>query len=344
MNRIFPYVVLGAAFVLAGSAAYYSVFGLSKLFSSQALAIIILAGSLEASKLITASYLHRYWAQITWSIRTYLMIAVFILMCITSLGIYGFLVSAYQDTAYRFENQETIIKNLESKKSRFDTQLQQVTTEKDAVTDNVNKLTAALSNNVIQYTDRKGNQVIKTSSENRKAYETQLASENLRLDELGKKQSALSDSVTKIDMQILDMQTNSDVAAEIGPLKYIAEITGSTMDRVVNWLIILLIIVFDPLAIVLLISANKALGFTNSPTETSTSDPIIPTPINEPEIIEPEVIQSVTVTETEPEVIPEPVVIPETETVIDETPKQSLNPEILSYWNKIRNERSKKYK
>jgi hypothetical protein len=338
MNRIFPYVVLGAAFVLAGSAAYYSVFGLSKLFSSQALAIIILAGSLEASKLITASYLHRYWAQITWSIRTYLMIAVFILMCITSLGIYGFLVSAYQDTAYRFENQETIIKNLESKKSRFDTQLQQVTTEKDAVTDNVNKLTAALSNNVIQYTDRKGNQVIKTSSENRKAYETQLASANLRVDELGKKQTALSDSVTRIDMQILDMQTNSDVAAEIGPLKYIAEITGSTMDRVVNWLIILLIIVFDPLAIVLLISANKALGFTNSPTVPTEPDPIIPTPIIKSEIPETEIIEPDPIVEPEPEVIPEP------EPVLEEPPKQTLNPEILSYWNKIRNERSKKYK
>jgi hypothetical protein len=336
MNRIFPYVVLGAAFVLAGSAAYYSVFGLSKLFSSQALAIIILAGSLEASKLITASYLHRYWTQITWSIRAYLMVAVFILMCITSLGIYGFLVSAYQDTAYRFANQETIIKNLESKKSRFDTQLQQVTTEKDAVTDNVNKLTGALSNNVIQYTDRKGNQVIKTSSENRKAYETQLSSANLRLDELGKKQSALSDSVTKMDMQILDMQTNSDVAAEIGPLKYIAEITGSTMDRVVNWLIILLIIVFDPLAIVLLISANKALGFTNTDPTPAEPEPVVPQPIVEP------VITELVVIEPEPVVEPHPEVTPEL--VVEEPPRQTLNPDILSYWNKIRNERSKKYK
>ena len=111
MNRIFPYVVLIAAFALAGSAAYYSVFGLSKLFSSQAGAIIILAGTLEASKLISASYLHRYWEQITWTIRIYLMIAVFILMCITSLGIYGFLVSAYQDTANRYANQEVIIEN-----------------------------------------------------------------------------------------------------------------------------------------------------------------------------------------------------------------------------------------
>lgn len=321
MKHVFPYVVLLAAFALAGSAAYYSVFGLSKLFSSQALAIIILAGSLEASKLISASYLHRYWNEISIAIRSYLMIAVFILMCITSLGIYGFLVSAYQDTAYKFENLETVIENLQTKKSRFETQLSQIDTEKKTVNRNIASLTGALSNNVIQYTDRNGNQVIRTSSENRRAYESQLQAANLRLDQLITKQSALSDSVTSIDFQIIDLQTNSDVAAEIGPLKYIAKITGSSMDAVVNWLIILLIVVFDPLAIVLLISANKALA-------RKSTQPVA-------EISEPAQEQTI---DTTPE--PEPVKT-ETQTVIKETPKA---PEILSYWNKIRNERSKRKK
>jgi hypothetical protein len=326
MNRIFPYVVLIAAFALAGSAAYYSVFGLSKLFSSQAGAIIILAGTLEASKLISASYLHRYWEQITWTIRIYLMIAVFILMCITSLGIYGFLVSAYQDTANRYANQEVIIENLQDKKSRFETQLTQINQEKQTVTDNINKLTGALSNNVIQYTDRQGNQVIRTSAENRKAYEIQLTNANARLVDINTKQTSLSDSVTAIDLKITDLRTTSDIAAEIGPLKYIAKITNSTMDSVVNWLIILLIIVFDPLAIVLLISANKALGFSNTP-KIQQPEPIIETIIEEQpqvEIIEPD---------SPP--IPEPDITPE-------PPKQTLNPEILSYWNKIRNERTNK--
>jgi len=328
MKRIFPYVVLLASFVLAGSAAYYSVFGLSKLFSSQATAVIVLAGSLEASKLITASYLHRYWKQITASIKIYMMIAVFILMCITSLGIYGFLVSAYQDTAYKFQNQETVINNLESKKIRYAEQLQQIVTEKQTVTNNITELTSALSNNVIQYTDRNGNQVRKTSSANRKAYETQLSNANVRLDELTEKQTAIADSVTKIDFEILDKQTNSEISAEIGPLKYIAEITGSSMDRVVNWLIILLIMVFDPLAIILLISANRAFELKENKNEKS--EPVI-------------------------EIVPEPVSIttepmaeePTSEPII-ETPKvePAVQPktEILSYWNKLRNERSKRKK
>ena len=318
MKHVFPYIVLLAAFTLAGSAAYYSVFGLSKLFSSQSLAIVILAGSLEASKLIAASYLHRYWNAISLAIKSYLISAVFILMCITSLGIYGFLVSAYQDTAYKFNNLETVIDNLETKKSRFETQLTQINTEKSAVNKNITSLTSALSNNVIQYTDRNGNQVVRTSSENRRAYELQLSSANARIDQLTLKQTALSDSVTAIDFEIMDLQTNSQIAAEIGPLKYIAKITGNTMDAVVNWLIILLIIVFDPLAIVLLISANKALI-------RKTND------VSEVTVISAEPQTVIKETKLEPEIILHPTV--------KEPPS---TPQILSYWNKIRNDRANK--
>lgn len=325
MKRIFPYVVLTAAFVLAGSAAYYSVFGLSKLFSSQATAVIVLAGSLEASKLITASYLHRYWNQITAAIKVYMMIAVFILMCVTSLGIYGFLVSAYQDTAYKFQNQQTVISNLESKKSRYTEQLQQIATEKQTVTNNITELTSALSNNVIQYTDRKGNQVKKTSSANRKAYESQLSNANVRLNDLNQKQNVINDSVTKIEFEILDKQTNSDVSAEIGPLKYIAEITDSDMDSIVNWLIILLIIVFDPLAIILLISANRAFEL---------KEPKMEIPL---EIVSESVTDQQDSTTVE-EIKTEPIV------KITSQPISPKQPEILSYWNKLRNERAQRKK
>ena len=95
MAKRFPYIVLAAAFSLAASAAYYSVFGLSKLFASQATAVIILASTLEISKLITASYLHRYWNTISGLMKIYLTTAVVILMAITSLGIYGFLASKF---------------------------------------------------------------------------------------------------------------------------------------------------------------------------------------------------------------------------------------------------------
>jgi len=307
MKRYFPYVLLIASLSLALSAAYYSVFGLSRLFSSQFLAVSILAGTLEASKLITASYLHRAWDTISKYIKIYLTTSVIILMCVTSLGIYGFLVSAYQDTAYKLNNLETVVKNIESKKSRFTMQIDAVTAEKNTVNDNIQKLTQALSTNQQQRVDRNGNVITSSSSGNRIAYEKQLQFSMNRLDELSKRESILSDSITSFESKITELQTNSDVAAEIGPLKYIAKIMNTDMDTVVNWLIIALIIVFDPLAVLLLISANKE--FSNKQeTVIEIEQPIQP----------------------QPEPKPEPVKKPE--------------PQILSYWNKLRDERAKKYK
>lgn len=314
MAKRFPYIVLAAAFSLAASAAYYSVFGLSKLFSSQATAVIILASTLEISKLISASYLHQYWLQISIMMRAYLTTAVVILMMITSLGIYGFLASSYQDTAHRLQNLETIVANYETKKSRFETQLNATTLEKQTVDKNVMQLTNALSTNQIQYTDRNGNRVIKTDASNRKAYEKQLDISLSRLQELTKQESVLSDSVTAVELQITNLQTSSTVIAEVGPLKYIAKITGKSMDTVVNWLIVMLILVFDPLAIILLISANKVLH----------SKEII----NDSDI---EITSSISIN-------PEDIETP----IIQETAEPK--PQILSYWNKLRKEREKNYK
>jgi len=290
MKRVFPYLVLTASFTLAASAAYYSVFGLSKLFSSQSLAIIILAGSLESAKLITASYLHRYWTKISMFIKTYMMIAVLVLMSITSLGIYGFLVSAYQDTAYKLENLDSVTNAMVTKKSRFESQIVKLDHESESVNKNIDNLTGALANNVIRYTDSKGNQVVRTSNENRKAYETQLQLAAARLDTLNAQSSILNDSITAIDMRILNLKTNSKVAQEIGPLKYIAKMTGTSMDSVVNWLIILLILVFDPLAIILLISANKAFDLNLTPTivQINVDTPLIEKPVINNKSIEPD--------------------------------------------------------
>ena len=195
-----------------------------------------------------------------------MMIAVLVLMSITSLGIYGFLVSAYQDTAYKLENLDSVTDAMTTKKSRFESQVLKLNHESESVNKNIDNLTGALANNVIRYTDAKGNQVVRTSNENRKAYETQLQLAAARLETLNAQESILNDSITAIDMRILDLKTNSKVASEIGPLKYIAKMTGSSMDSVVNWLIILLIVVFDPLAIILLISANKAFDLNLTPT------------------------------------------------------------------------------
>ena len=335
MAKRFPYIVLAAAFSLAASAAYYSVFGLSKLFSSQATAVIVLASTLEISKLISASYLHRYWSQISIMMRGYLTTAVIILMMITSLGIYGFLVSSYQDTSYRLQNLETIVANYETKKNRFQAQLNATTQEKQAVDKNVMKLTNALSSNQIQYVDRNGNQIIKTDASNRKAYEKQLDISMQRLQDLTKRETILSDSVTAIELKITNLQTSSTVAAEVGPLKYIAQISGKSMDTVVNWLIILLILVFDPLAIILLISANKILH-NKKPIQQQDE---LPLPSEQSETIEESKVEKVEAIDqaSDIETNHQPV-------YKQNDSKPVKQPQILSYWNKTRNERKKNHK
>ena len=260
MKKFFPILILTAALSLATVAAYYSVFGISKLFSSQASAVILMAGILEVSKLITASYLERFWGTIHWLRKTYLITALVALMAITSLGIYGFLVSAYQETSYKMQAVDKQVEVQVKKRDRYKQQILDISKEQQGINTQIIQLSESLGNNVIQYTNSEGQVITTQSSSTRRIIQQQLNSQTARRDSIAIKQDALNDSVTKFDLQILDLETNSEVAAEIGPLKYVAKITGKDTDQVVNWFILVFIFVFDPLAVMLLISANKLLA------------------------------------------------------------------------------------
>jgi hypothetical protein len=259
MNKYFPYLVLISALSLAGCAAYYSVYGLSKLFSAQATAVIIMASILEVAKLITATYLHRFWKKVNVLLKSYLTIAVIILMMITSLGIYGFLTSAYQTTSDELIVLDKKINVVEMKKERFQDQLESYSEEKKQLSNSITELTKGLSNNKIQYRDKETNQIITTtSSSTRKVLQGQLNDFKTQRNNVSIKIEALTDSITKLDLQVLDINSNSEVTAEVGPLKYISNITKLPMDNIVNYFVLAFIFVFDPLAVLLLISANKA--------------------------------------------------------------------------------------
>ena len=260
MKRFFPILILIAALSLATVAAYYSVFGISKLFSSQATAVIIMAGILEASKLITASYLEKFWKTIHWLKKTYLTVALLALMAITSLGIYGFLVSAYQETSYKMQAVDKQVEVQVKKRDRYNQQIIDISKEQQNINNQIIQLSENLGNNVIQYTNSEGQLITTQSSATRRIIQQQLDTQTARRDSIAIKQDALNDSVTKLDLNILDLETNSDVASEIGPLKYVAKITGKDTDQVVNWFILVFIFVFDPLAVMLLISANNLLA------------------------------------------------------------------------------------
>lgn len=255
----FILLMILSTFSVAGAAAYYSVFGLSSLFAGARFEVIIMAAALEVAKLVTASYLHNNWKRAGW-MKWYLSLAVVILMVITSLGIYGFLTSAYQTTADQLGIVEKQVKVIELKKDRFQEQLDYYNIEKSNLTKSILDLRNGISNNVIQYTDTLGNVITTQSSSTRKLLTKELETAVNTRANINVKLESLTDSITKLELQVLDIESNNEVAAEIGPLRYMAELTEKPMNVIVNWFTLLIVFVFDPLAIAMVIALNKLIG------------------------------------------------------------------------------------
>lgn len=257
-ERIFPFLIALSALSVSASAAFYSVSGLSKLFAGAEFAVILMAGSLEFAKLITASLLYQYWSVINKTLRIYLSVATFILVLITSMGIYGFLSAAYQETAAISGNMDAQISLVEIKRDNIKSQLVVYNEEKTSINNAVSELRTGLANNVIRYTDAEGNMVTTTSSSTRRALEKQLEQAINRQDIINTKVDDLNEKLFDYENEIVGISTSSNVAGELGPLKYLSGLTGIPMDEIINYLLLTIIFVFDPLAISLVIAANYA--------------------------------------------------------------------------------------
>jgi hypothetical protein len=264
---IFPTLIALSALSVSASAGFYSVTGLSKLFVGASFAVIIMAASLEISKLVIASFLYQYWKKTNKLLKIYLSIALVILVGITSAGIYGFLSSAYQQTASQNIVVEKQIAALETKKQRYvDTKIS-YDKEKEQIAKSTSELRQALSTGTMtQYKDRETGQIINVAnSGNRKAFEKQLESTMRQDSLLSVKIDVMNDSIFSLETQILDIQSKAETSGELGPLKYLANLTGYPMDKIINWFILVIILVFDPLAISLVVAANFAFNQLKKP-------------------------------------------------------------------------------
>jgi len=259
-ERIFPIIIALSALSVSASAAFYSVFGLSKLFAGASTEVIIMAGALEVAKLVIASLLYQYWGTINKILRAYFVIACLILIVITSGGIYGFLSGAYQETSTQSEFLDKQVAVIEQKQVRFEEQKSDLKIEKAALVKSISDLRIALSNPAqVQYIDKESGQLITTSSSSaRRALQSELKTSTAERDAADLRLNAVTDSIAVLDGRILDAQINNESARELGPLKYMAELTGQPMATIVNWFMILIIFVFDPLAIAMVVAANMA--------------------------------------------------------------------------------------
>lgn len=262
MKRILPYLVALAAFTLAGAAAYYSIFGLSKFYAGAATAVIIMGIAIESSKVIATSVLHQYHKVLSWPVKIYLTLAIILSMIITSVGIYGFLTSAYQETATKVELLDGEVGVVENKKKSFEDNIKRLQTQIDSKNNRVTTLSTVRSQQESRLQtlyDAKSNAAAKRTEALIKDADKQINVLTIEIDSLNANITSLNDSISNLDKNILQKNADSDVAGEVGPLRFISNLTGSSMDSVVNWFTILLILIFDPLAVALIIVLNRIL-------------------------------------------------------------------------------------
>jgi rubrerythrin len=273
-ERIFPFIITLSALSVSASAAFYSVSGLSKLFAGATLAVIIMAASLEIAKLVIASLLYQYRKTLPKLLKIYLSISCAVLILITSMGIYGFLSSAYQETASKSGTIDSKIALVETKRNNIKDQLNVFNAEKESINKSVTDLRNGLSNNVITYIDAKGNQITTTSSATRKTLEKQLDQAIERQTEINSRVDELNTKLFDYETEIVEVSINNELSGELGPLKYLSGLTGYPMDKIINVLLLVIIFVFDPLAIALVIAANFAFSQIRSKKEPSLEENI----------------------------------------------------------------------
>ena len=227
-SKYFKYYVGLSALLIAGSAAAFSVFGLSKLFAGAALSVIIMAGSLEFGKLVAASFLYRYWNDINRLLKVYMTIGVITLVLITSAGIFGYLSNAYQGATVNFEKQSTSLLYKEDR-------LEQLEEDKIYLKEELEESIASLPENYIT------------------------AKRKLR-EEYNPKVLDINDQILKIKQEIGDLKISLvETGVDVGPAIYLARVFDTDIDTVVKFFIFILIFVFDPMAIALVLAYNRTL-------------------------------------------------------------------------------------
>jgi len=244
---IFAILVLIVALALAGTAAWFSIFGLIAIFAASPISVAIMASGLEAAKLVSASWLYRNWDNAPLKLKAPLTIMTIIMMFITSLGIFGFLSKAHIEQGAPVGNNQAKIERIEQKIQREQRKIQDAEAVIQQLDDAVNTL--------IEYDRIRGPSgsiaVRESQKEEREALSNIIDNAQAKIDQLTDEKFALETEVRNFEV-------------EVGPIKYVADIlyeesSQKTLEKAVRWLIFMIIFVFDPFAVLLLIAANYSL-------------------------------------------------------------------------------------
>lgn len=240
---MFILILALSAFVIAGVAAYFSVQGIATLYAGAYISVLVMAGALEVGKLVATSFLYRYWHKTNLLLKTYILVAILTLMGITSMGIFGFLTSAYQTSLIEYSQAETQQEFLVSQKAILEKELASLTMRVDTL----NQSRLSQEQRLPSMSRRAAAPVyedIKKSGE-------EITQARTRMNQI-------FEEIKTLDLQTLEAQKQSGKQKDIGTLKYAAELFGTDINTIVKWFTLSIIIVFDPLAIALVLAYNIA--------------------------------------------------------------------------------------
>lgn len=234
----FILLLLLSSLSIAGSAAFFSVYGLARIFSGAFIPVILMASSLEAGKLVAASFLYQFWNKITTVMKSLMTLVVIGLMIITSLGIFGFLSNANNTTLIPFEQQQSQITTLQA----HVIDVQQLKTERLTRSQEINKQIANLPDNYVN-----GRKRLMSANQN-------------ELQQVSKDVSDYTKDILDTQNKIASLKSQSvQTASDVGPIVYIAKAFNIDITTATKYLIFLIMFVFDPLAVMLTIAANIAI-------------------------------------------------------------------------------------
>lgn len=261
------YLLLTCAIFLASVVGFFSVKGLSQVFAGAGMAIILLGAGIEVSKLVIASFLHRYWDKLTFGYKVGGLIFLFLVIFVTSSGVYGILSQAYTENKNKLMASKSEVALIEEKKKFFIDKKNDLQSEYKQIISDIAQTrlqrnttsSGMMSDSKDVYTDSKGRTSSRSNASTRKDYLKQV--EGLNSD-IGKMESRrdgvyvditnISDSIFYYETKIIAIKSSNDVAVELGPLIYLSEVTNTSLDKVLFWFLMVIVFLADPLAIALL--------------------------------------------------------------------------------------------
>jgi len=260
---IFGLFILAVALSISSVAAYYSIAGLAAIFAAAVVPVVIMGAVLEVGKISATVWLHKFWHRANLKFKLYLVPAILILMIVTSMGIFGFLSKAHMDQTLVSGDVGSQVQIIDEKilleRDNIKTQRDNIAAAKTALAQMDSQVNARLDRGTDERSAERAVQIRRTQAKERTALQKEIQVAQKEIDAINTRISKLNEERIPFAAEV------RKVEAEVGPIKYIAALIygdnpdSNLLERAVRWVIILLVLVFDPLALILILAAEQTI-------------------------------------------------------------------------------------